>query len=177
MCRRQRKKTQAGFPRNYLTVDNILSLYASVEKQFVHKKKLYVTFIDCQKAYGNSKDQCYGRGCHVGIQGKLGTIIQSIYDSVKACIRGSNQSLYLFLNCLSRVQKYMGAIFCGFWQCVDVSPNGKHTQAHTHSRKGISRKSIKISKLPMKRKDRLCTRYSRLAVVGCRRWWCRKQRL
>ena len=42
---------QAGFKSNYSTIDHIFTLFAAVQKQFSKNRKLYVAFIDFQKAF------------------------------------------------------------------------------------------------------------------------------
>ena len=42
---------QAGFKRNYSTVDHMFTLMSFVQKQFFLKRKLYVAFIDFEKAF------------------------------------------------------------------------------------------------------------------------------
>ena len=40
---------QAGFRRDYSTTDHIFTLFAVIQKYLLHKKKLYVAFIDFKK--------------------------------------------------------------------------------------------------------------------------------
>ena len=42
---------QAGFKRNYSTIDHMYTLMAFVQKQFSLDRKLYVAFIDFEKAF------------------------------------------------------------------------------------------------------------------------------
>jgi len=42
---------QAGFRRDYSTTDHIFTLFAVIQKYLLHKKKLYVAFIDFKKAF------------------------------------------------------------------------------------------------------------------------------
>jgi len=44
-------EAQAGFRRNYSTCDHIFTLMATIQKQLINHKKLYVAFIDFQKAF------------------------------------------------------------------------------------------------------------------------------
>ena len=42
---------QAGFKRGYSTIDHMFTLLACVHKQFAANRKLYVAFIDFEKAF------------------------------------------------------------------------------------------------------------------------------
>ena len=42
---------QAGFRQDYSTTDHIFTLFAVIQKYLLHKKKLYVAFIDFKKAF------------------------------------------------------------------------------------------------------------------------------
>ena len=42
---------QAGFKRGYSTIDHKFTLLACVQKQFAANRKLYVAFIDFEKAF------------------------------------------------------------------------------------------------------------------------------
>ena len=46
-------EAQAGFRRNYSTVDHIFTLLTLVQKQLLNNGKLYVAFIDFKKAFEN----------------------------------------------------------------------------------------------------------------------------
>ena len=45
---------QAGFKRNYSTTDHVFTLLALMQKQFSLNRKMYVAFIDFEKAFGES---------------------------------------------------------------------------------------------------------------------------
>ena len=42
---------QAGFKKDYSTVDHMFTLMAMIQKQFALNRKLYVAFIDFEKAF------------------------------------------------------------------------------------------------------------------------------
>ena len=42
---------QAGFMRDHSATDHIFTLFAVIQKYLLHKKKLYVAFIDFKKAF------------------------------------------------------------------------------------------------------------------------------
>ena len=47
-----RGECQAGFKKDYSTVDHMFTLMAMIQKQFALDRKLYVPFIDFEKAFG-----------------------------------------------------------------------------------------------------------------------------
>lgn len=94
-------EAQAGFRRNYSTVDHIFTLYACVEKQLSQPSKLYVAFVDFRKAYDSIKRSLLWVALkNVGIKGKMLTLLQSIYSSVQSCVRCHNGSLSQYFHCL-----------------------------------------------------------------------------
>jgi hypothetical protein len=85
-------ETQAGFRAGYTTIDNAFILYSVVQKYFSFKRKpVYVAFIDFQKAFDSvDRSLLYHVLSRNGVKGHLYTAIQSIYSSVKACVRENN---------------------------------------------------------------------------------------
>ena len=83
---------QAGFKRDYSTVDHIFTLLAMVQKQFVNNRKLYVAFIDFEKAFDSiSRKLLWPILRKNGIKGKLYLCVRSMYKNVKARVRcGAN---------------------------------------------------------------------------------------
>lgn len=88
---------QAGFKRGYSTIDHLFTLMAAVQKQFTHNRKLYVAFIDFEKAFDTiSRKLLWPILSKNGINGKLHKCIKSMYDDVKAKIRcGAKFSDYI----------------------------------------------------------------------------------
>lgn len=54
-------EAQAGFRRNYSTVDHIFTLLTLVQKQLLNHGKLYVAFIDFKKPLILSIDDTFGK--------------------------------------------------------------------------------------------------------------------
>ena len=54
-------EAQAGFRRNYSTVDYIFTLLTLVQKQLLNHDKLYVAFIDLKKAFDLEIDGTFGK--------------------------------------------------------------------------------------------------------------------
>ena len=79
---------QAGFKKSYSTIDHIFTLLAAVQKQLSNNRKLYVAFIDFEKAFDSiSRKLLWPILVKNGIKGKLLNCIKSMYANVKARIR------------------------------------------------------------------------------------------
>ena len=96
---------QAGFKRNYSTVDHMFTLLAFVQKQFSLNRKLYVAFIDFEKAFDSiNRSLLWPILLKYGIHGKLFRCVKSMYASVKSRVRnGANLSDYI--NCTTGVKQ------------------------------------------------------------------------
>ena len=44
---------QAGFKKEHSTIDHMFTLLAAIQKQFNNNRKLYVAFVDFEKAFDN----------------------------------------------------------------------------------------------------------------------------
>ena len=96
---------QAGFKKNYSTVDHVFTLLAAVQKQLVNNKKMYVAFIDFEKAFDTiSRKLLWPVLIKNGVKGKLFNCIKSMYDNVKAKVR-SGTSFTDYIMCTSGVKQ------------------------------------------------------------------------
>ena len=76
---------QLGFRKDYPTVDHIFTLLAIVQKQLSLNRKLYVAFIDFEKAFDSiSRKLLWPILQKQGIRGKLFRCVKSMYNVVKA---------------------------------------------------------------------------------------------
>lgn len=81
-------ESQAGFRKNYSTIDHMFTLYAAVTKQLQLKKKLYVAFVDFQKAFDTVKrDVLWNVLLKIGVKGRMFNMLRSMYSSVLSCVR------------------------------------------------------------------------------------------
>ena len=79
---------QAGFKKGYSTTDHMFTLLALVQKQFSYKRKLYVAFIDFEKAFDSiNRNLLWPILLKNGIKGKLFRCIKTMYNSVKCRVR------------------------------------------------------------------------------------------
>ena len=81
-------EAQAGFSKNYSTVDHIFTLLSLIQKQFCRDGKVYCAFIDFKKAF-DLVDRCclWAILKKNGIEGRMYKAIQSMYGVVKARVR------------------------------------------------------------------------------------------
>ena len=78
----------AGFKKNYSTTDHMFTLLALVQKQVSLNHKLYVAFIDFEKAFDSvNRKLLWPVLLKNGINGKLYRCIKSMYNSVKVRVR------------------------------------------------------------------------------------------
>ena len=88
---------QFGFKANFSTVDAIFLLNSFIQKQFRDKKQLFCCFIDLQKCF----DSIYRNGLWFklikqGVTGKVLSLIRSLYEDVKLCVKHLNNVSDLF---------------------------------------------------------------------------------
>lgn len=78
---------QAGFRRNYSTVDNIYNLASIVELKLAEKKKVYSFFIDFKAAFDNiSRQALIYKLFRMGISYKMVTLIERIYNNTQSAV-------------------------------------------------------------------------------------------
>ena len=85
---------QAGFRQGRSTIDQILTLQVLIDRQLRERrgkaedKRLYVAFVDFAKAYDYvPRELLMHKLLRSGIQGRMHTILRSMYTSVKAKVR------------------------------------------------------------------------------------------
>ena len=94
-----------GFKRGYSTNDHMFTLLACVQKQFAANRKLYVAFIDFEKAFDSiNRNLLWPILLKNGIKGKLFRCIKSMYSNVKARVRCGDK-LTDYVNCTAGVKQ------------------------------------------------------------------------
>lgn len=125
---------QGGFRAGRSTTDNIFILQGIIEKYLTKKSgKIYVCFVDFQKAFDTVR-----RGIlwnvlrRAGVGGKMLKILQSMYVSVKSCVRypGTPGGLTDYFNCPFGVRQgcvLSPSLFSFFINelAYEISKNGK----------------------------------------------------
>jgi hypothetical protein len=82
---------QFGFKADYSTVDAIFIFHSLIEKFINDKKKIFCCFIDFKKAYDLIDRNClWYKLIKCGIDGKLFSVIYSMYEDVKLCVKHVN---------------------------------------------------------------------------------------
>ena len=83
---------QAGFRSGYATVDNIFTLHACIQKHLQKRKgKLYVAFVDFQRAYDSiNRNKLFLILSSYGLGGRILNCLKGIYKEVRACVRSGN---------------------------------------------------------------------------------------
>ena len=87
-----------GFIKGNRTSDNLAVLHSLVDHYcFKHRTKLYVSFIDFEKAYDKINRQVLlSKINKLGVQGNLYNIIESMYQNNQSCIRIGNKKTDFF---------------------------------------------------------------------------------
>ena len=96
---------QAGFKKEHSTIDHMFTLLAAIQKQFNNNRKLYVAFVDFEKAFDNiSRRLLWPILQKNGIRGKLFRSVKAMYITVKAKVRVGSQFTDL-INCTRGVKQ------------------------------------------------------------------------
>ena len=122
---------QAGFKKYYSTIDHIFTLMAAVQKQLLHNRKLYVAFIDFEKAFDSiSRKLLWPILIKNGITGNLFRCIKSMYENVKTKVK-CGADFTDFITCTRGVKQgdvCSPILFSLFINelALDIIGNGKH---------------------------------------------------
>ena len=92
---------QAGFRKNYSTIDHVFTLHAIIQKSLSKPgHKLYVAFVDMRKAFDSVRhDLLFMKMNELGIDGRFLLAIMNMYNSLKACVRDFRGNLTDFFPC------------------------------------------------------------------------------
>ena len=124
-------EAQAGFRRNYSTIDHIFTLLALVQRQLLNHGKLYVAFIDFKKAFDLVDRSCLWAVLRKnGVRGKMYRAIQSMYDVVKTRVRAGGDLTQDFMcpRGLKQGDICSPILFSLFINelAIEIIQNGKH---------------------------------------------------
>jgi hypothetical protein len=124
-------EAQAGFRRQYSTIDHIFTLLACVQRQLLNHNKLYVAFIDFKKAFDFvDRVRLWNILQSMGVSGKMRRAIRSIYTVVKAKVRVGADVTDTFLcpRGLKQGEQCSPILFSFLINELanDISLNGKH---------------------------------------------------
>lgn len=124
-------EVQAGFRRDHSTIDHIFTLFSMIQRYFTRNRKLYVAFIDFQKAFDYIlRSKLWAVLNKRGINGRMLQAFQSMYKVVKARVR-CGQSVTDLFHCprgLKQGEITSPALFSLFINeiAAEVMNNGKH---------------------------------------------------
>ncbi len=124
-------EAQAGFRRNYSTIDHIFTLLALVQRQLLNHGKLYVAFIDFKKAFDLVDRSCLWAVLRKnGVRGKMYRAIKSMYDVVKTRVRAGGDLTQDFMcpRGLKQGDICSPILFSLFINelAIEIIQNGKH---------------------------------------------------
>ena len=98
-------ENQSGFRKGYSTIDNIFVLYAFFELLKLKKKKLFVTFVDFEKAFDKVwRDGLWCKLLLNNINGKMYKVIYNMYQNIKSRIVYNN-TVSDFFDCNNGVRQ------------------------------------------------------------------------
>ena len=81
-------ENQAGFRKQYSTVDHIFSLHILINILNNQKKKLYCAFIDFQKAFDTVwREGLWLKILENKIRGKCFNVMYNLYQNIKSCVQ------------------------------------------------------------------------------------------
>ena len=104
-------ENQAGFRKEYSTLDHIFSLNAIIEILKHRKKKLFCCFVDFSSAFDSIwRVGLWQKVIHSDINGKILRVIYNMYYDIKSCVSLNSQNSSFF------------ASFCGVRQGENLSP-------------------------------------------------------
>lgn len=84
-------EVQCGFMPGRGCVDQIFTVQQVIEKCAAVNKKMYVAFVDLEKAYDKvNRSELWKVLNEYGVQGRLLSAVKSMYDGSKACVRVNN---------------------------------------------------------------------------------------
>ena len=88
---------QFGFKAKHSTVDAIFILTSLIERHLQNKKRLYCAFIDLKRAFDSVyRDGLWFKLIKNGVDGKLLSLLISMYSEVKSCVPHLNTLSDLF---------------------------------------------------------------------------------
>ena len=88
---------QAGFRKNFSTIDHTFTLKSLVDIYLSFHRKLYVAFIDYQKAFDTVWRQgLWHKLLKCGLNGRVVNVIKSMYSDIKSCVNCNNKMTDFF---------------------------------------------------------------------------------
>ena len=96
---------QAGFRASHSTQDHVFVLHHIIDYYRQQNKRVYCAFVDYSKAFDLvNRSALWSKLLSTGISGKILTVIKSMYESAKSCVR-TNGSVSSFFQCTAGVRQ------------------------------------------------------------------------
>jgi hypothetical protein len=117
---------QFSFKNGYSKVDPVFILHSLIQRQIENKKKLYYCFSDCRKAYDCIyRSRLWYKLIKLGIDGKFLSIIRSMCNEVKLCVKHTGTLSDVFN---SNIGLFQGKITSPIFFSVFLHDNDLHLQ-------------------------------------------------
>ena len=107
-------ENQAGFRRQYSTLDHIFSLHALIEILKTRKQKLFCCFVDFSTAFDSVwRAGLWHKLLKAKINGKVLTVIRNMYNEIKSCVSllGSTSSFFSSFSGVRRGENLSPVLF------------------------------------------------------------------
>ena len=83
---------QAGFRKDFSTLDHIFTLHCIIEYYKSKNKRIYCAFIDYSKAFDLiERSSLWLKMLQNGINGTILKVIYNMYENAKSCVKNSNK--------------------------------------------------------------------------------------
>ena len=90
---------QAGFRKEFSTIDHVFTLHSIIEFYKSKGKRLYCAFVDYRKAFDLiNRSNLWSKLLDYGVNGKVLKVIMNMYNNAKSCVKSSDK-LSDFFSC------------------------------------------------------------------------------
>ena len=153
---------QFGFKAKHSTVDYIFILTSLIERHLQNKKRLYCAFIDLKRAFDSVyRDGLWFKLIKNGVDGKLLSLLKSMYSEVKPCVPHLNTLSDLFDCDVGLIQ---GEICSPILFSLFISDI--ETSLHETVAAGITLEQLSLYLILFKSSDTHLTDYSGIVILG-----------
>ena len=88
---------QAGFRKEFSTIDHIFTLHCIIEFYKSKRKRVYCAFVDYRKAFDLiNRSSLWMKLINTGIRGKILNVIYNMYANAKSCVKNSDEHSNFF---------------------------------------------------------------------------------
>ena len=106
-------ENQAGFRKNYSTVDHIFVLNSVIELLRYQQKKLFCAYIDFSQAFDNVwRIGLWRKLLHTEVKGKFFRVIYNMYSDIKSCVSVKDERSVFFFQTNKNDNKRSAGHYC-----------------------------------------------------------------